>query len=104
MCVLENCVANSTSQPVHWTPIADTPYKRSSLFTNSKQPVLVGGFREDRTTKDIHRYTPDHWEIAGQLSQPQSSPSVITISNNSFLVLGGCTDPHKVLQLLLNSV
>ena len=104
VCVLEDSVTNSSSQPIQWTPIADTPYKRSSLLTNSKQPVLIGGFREGRTTKDIHRYTPDRWEIAGQLSQPQSSPSVITISNNSFLVLGGCTDPHKVLQSLLNSV
>ena len=102
--VLEDSVTNSSFQPIKWIPIADTPYKRSTLLTNSKQPVLVGGSREGRTTKDIHRYTPDRWEVVGQLSQPQSSPSVITTSNSSFLVLGGCTNPHRVLQSLLNSV
>ena len=79
--VLENCVVNSTSQPVQWTPIADTPYKRSSLLTNSKQPVLVGGFREGRTTNK--RYPSSIIDI--QLANYHSlravrllSPSAIT--------------------------
>ena len=102
--VLEDSVTNSSSQPIQWTPIADTPYYESSLLTNSKQPVLVGGFRGGRPTKAIHLYTPDHWEVVGQLSEPRINSIVITISDNSFLVFGGHTDPYNSRQTLLNSV
>ena len=102
--VLEDSVTNSSSQPIQWTPIADTPYKRSSLLTNSKQPVLVGGHKGGQLTKAIHLYTPDHWEVVGQLSEPRIRPAIFTISDNSFLVFGGHTDPYNDLQSLLSSV
>ena len=102
--LLEDSVTNSSSQPIQWTPIADTPYYRSSLLTNSKQPVLVGGFEGHQPTKAIHLYTRDHWEVVGQLSEPRIESAVITISDNSFLVLSGHTDPYNVVQSLLNSV
>ena len=102
--VLEDSVTNSSSQPIQWTPIADTPYYQSSLLTNSKQPVLVGGHRGGQSTKAIHLYTPDHWEVVGQLSDPRIRSAVITISDNSFLVFGGHTNPYNDLQSLLSSV
>ena len=101
--VLEDSVTNSSSQPIQWTPIADTLYYRSSLLTNSKQPVLVGGEIGDQPTKAIHLYTPDHWEVVGQLSEPRMRSAVITISDNSFLVFGGHINPYNV-QSQLNSV
>ena len=102
--VLEDSVTNSSSQPIQWTPIADIPYFSASLLTNSKQPVLVGGFEGGQPTTAIHLYTPDHWEVVGQLSEPRIRPTVVTISNNSFLMIGGYTDPLNPLQSLLNSV
>ena len=102
--VLEDSVTNSSSQPIQWTPIANTPYYESFLLTNSKQPVLVGGHRGGQPTKAIHLYTPDHWEVVGQLSEPRMESAVVTISDNSFLVLGGHSDPYNALQSLLNSV
>ena len=104
VCVLEDSVTNSSSQPIQWTPIAISPYHNSSLLTNSKQPVLVGGHRGGQPTKAIHLYTPDHWKVVGQLSEPRIRPAVVTISDTSFLVFGGYTivqDPH---QSLLKSV
>ena len=104
--VLEDSVTNSSSQPIQWTPIANSPYYRSSLLTNSKQPVLVGGHsRGGQPTKDIHLYTPDldHCEVVGQLSEPRIRPVVVTISDNSFLVFSGRTDPSN-LHSQLNSV
>ena len=101
--VLEDSVTNSSSQPIQWTPIADTPYYRSSLLTNSKRPVLVGGFEGRQPTKAIYFYTPDHWEVVGQLSEARIRSAVITISDNSFLVFGGRTDPLNI-QSRLNSV
>ena len=101
--VLEDSVTNSSSQPIQWTPIADTLYKSSSLLSNGKQPVLVGGFREGQPTKAIHLYTPDHWEVVGQLSEPRIRPAVVTISGDSFLVFGGLADPLN-LHSQLNSV
>ena len=103
--VLEDSVTNSSSQPIQWTPIAYTPYHQSSLLTNSKQPVLVGGDgRGGQPTKAIHLYTPDYWKVVGQLSEPRIRSAVITISDNSFLVFGGHTDPYNSTQSLLTSV
>ena len=102
--VLEDSVTNSSSQPIQWTPIADTPYFGSSLLTNSKQPVLVGGFRGGRPTRDISLYTPNHWEIVSHLSEPRIRPAVAAISDTSFLVFGGYTDVQHPSQSLLKTV
>ena len=102
--VLEDSVTNSSSQPIQWTPIADTPYYQSSLLTNSKQPVLVGGHRGGKPTKDISLYTPNRWEIIGHLSVPRIRSAVVTISDTSFLVVGGFTNPYDPLKSLLKNV
>ena len=102
--VLEDSVTNSSSQPIQWTPIANVPYYQSSLHTNSKQPVLVGGHRGGQPTKDISLYTPDLWKIVGHLSEPRVRPAVVVISDTSFLVFGGYTNPYDPFQSLLKSV
>ena len=102
--VLEDSVTNSSSQPIQWTPIADTPYKSSSLLTNSKQPVLVGGHRRGQPTKAISLHTPNRWEIVGHLSEPRTRPAVVAINDTSFLVFGGLTDVQDPFQSLLKSV
>ena len=101
--VLEDSVTNSSSQPIHWTPIANTPSYSSSLLTNSKQPVLVGG-RRGQPAKDIYLYMPDRWKIVSHLSEPRTRPAVVTISDNSFLVFGGYTNLYDPLQSSLKSV
>ena len=101
--VLEDSVTNPSSQPIQWTPIANTPYVGSSLLTNSKQPVLVGGHR-DQPTKDISLYTPNWWKIVGHLSEPRIRPAVVAISDTSFLVFGGYTDVQNPFQSSLKSV
>ena len=102
--ILEDSVTNSSSQPIQWTPIADTPYKSPSLLTNSKQPIFVGGHRGGQPTKDIYLYIPDHWEIVGHLSEPRIRPAATAISDTSFLVFGGYTNPYDSLKSLLKSV
>ena len=102
--VLEDSVTNSSSQPIQWTPIANTLYYDASLLTNSKQPVLVGGDRGGQPTKDIYLYVPNRWEIIGHLSEPRIGPAVVTNSDTSFLVFGGCTDVQHPLMSLLKSV
>ena len=102
--VLEDSVTNSSSQPIQWTPIANTPYKSPSLLTKSKQPVLVGGRSRGQPTKDISLYTPNRWEIVGHLSEPRIRPAVVAISDTSFLVFGGVTDVQHPFQSLLKSV
>ena len=103
--VLEDSVTNSSSQPIQWTPIANTLYYLSCLLTNSKQPILVGGRSiVGQPTKDISLYTPNRWEIVGHLSEPRIRPAVVTINDTSFLVFGGCTDPQNQIQSLVKSV
>ena len=104
VCVLEDSVTNSSSQLIQWASIADTPYKQPSLLTNSKQPVLVGGHRGGQPTNGIYLYAPDHWEQIGQQLEPRIRPAVASISDTSFLVFGGYTDPYDVHHSLLQSV
>ena len=102
--VLEESVNNPSSPPIQWTPIADTPYYVSSLLINSKQPVLVGGHRGGPATRNIYAFRSDQWDLIGELSEQRIGPGVLTISDSSFLVFGGSTDPYNPLQSLLNSV
>ena len=102
--VLEDSVTTASSQPIQWTPIADTPYKRSSLLTNSKQPILVGGHKGGQPTKEIYRYVPDHWEHIGQLSEARIRSSAVAINCHAFMVFSGCTVPHDPLHSPLDTV
>ena len=102
--VLEESVSNPSSQPIQWTPIPHIPYYESSLLTNSKQPVLVGGYRGGQPTRNIYAFRSDQWDLVGELSEQRIRPTVLTISDSSFLVFGGHTDPSSPLQSLLSSV
>ena len=102
--MLMESVSNPSSQPIEWTTIADTPCYRSRLLTNSKQPVLVGGVRGDQPTRNIYAFRSDQWDLVGELSEQRIRPAVLTISDSSFLVFGGCTDPHNARQTSVNSV
>ena len=101
--VLEESVSNPLSRPLQWTPIADTPFYRSSLLINSKQPVLVGGERGP-ATRNIYALRSEQWDLIGELSEQRIRPAVLTISDSAFLVFGGCTDPTNPYQSLLSSV
>ena len=104
--VLEDSVSNTSSQPMQWTPIADTLYDEPSLLTNSKQPVLVGGHRGGQPTRNIYAFSSNQWDLVGVLSEQRIRPAVLAISDSSFLVLGGQTDPYSPYQSvrMLNSV
>ena len=102
--VLEESVSNPSSQPIQWTPIADTPYEDSSLLTNSKEPVLVGGVRGGQPTRNIYAFSSDQWDLIGELSEQHIIPAVLAISDSSFLVFGGHTDPYNQFYSLLSSV
>ena len=95
--------SNMTSQ---WTCIANTPYYGSSLLLNSKQPVLIGGFRARELTRGIYLYKSEQWECVGELvvSSPLMRPAVTAVGSNSFLVIGGHTNPYNYKVSLLNNV
>ena len=103
---LEDSVINTSSQPIldQWKAITATPYKRSSLLTNSKQPILIGGHKGGQPTKEIYRYTQDRWEHIGQLSEARIRSSAVAINSHAFLVFGGCTVPHQPLHSQLKTV
>jgi hypothetical protein len=64
--VLMESVVNPSSQPLPWTPITDTPCFLPSLLANSKQPLLVGGFKGLEAVRDIYVFSSDGW--GGHLS------------------------------------
>ena len=97
---------DSTSSPVTWEKIADSPFEASSLLPNSKLPILFGGRKSDyKRRSDIFMYDPTQkrWTAVGNISTECSCPCVVPINSNAVFVCGGyrgnncCTNKTELL-------
>ena len=91
----------------HWTEIAPTPYFNSVLLQDTAHIVAVIGIDESYTpTSDVFVYDPNNnkWTKVGQLGVPCVHCAVVSLSNTSFIVCGGCTDTRDPLSTPLTSV
>jgi cell division protein FtsB len=97
---------STSNKTLQWARLANTPTYLSSLLLNSKQPVLISGFRPHEMTKAIYFYKLDQWECVGKLvaSSPLMRPAVTAIGSNSFLVVGGSTNISNYDESLVDSV
>ena len=94
------------SDPQLWTDFAPTPHYNSALLQDTAHPLAVGG-RVDplKSTTEIAMYDhhSDKWSTVGQLLEPRSRCTTVSLSSCSFLVCGGlCYDITK--NTLLSSV
>ena len=91
----------------HWTEIAPTPCYNSVLLQDTAYIVAVGGRDElFAPTSDVFVYDPNNnkWTKVGQLGVPRTRCAVVSLSNTSFIVYGGCTDTRDIRNTLLTSV
>ena len=91
--------------PHDWEEIAATPHYKSALVQNTAHPLAVGGHVSLKATSNIAVYDPrsNKWSTVGQLLEPRTMCTVVSLSRHSFLVCGGRSDPVN-RNTLLSSV
>ena len=108
--LLEQSVAEQHVQDnppqCQWIEIENTPFYLSGLLVTSHHPLVVGGHdSSDNSSSVISVFdsSANKWSNVGHCSVACCRPCLLSVSNSSFLVLGGCTDHKSVLQSLLNT-
>ena len=96
---LSKVLVGEDSGPHQWTEIAPTPHYCPALLQDTAHPLAVGG-RDDsfKSTADIAVY--DHhsnkWATVGQLLEPRTRCTAVSLSRRSFLVCGGVSDARDI--------
>ena len=105
---LSKVLVGEDSGPHQWTEIAPTPHYRSALLQDTAHPLAVGGDNDsDKPTTDIAVYDrhSNKWSTVGQLLEPHTECTAVSLSRRSFLVCGGHSDPGDMyINTKLSSV
>ena len=96
---LSKVLVGEDSGPHQWTEIAPTPHHKSTLLQDTAHPLAVGGHDDSyQSTTDIAVY--DHhsnkWSTVGQLPEPRTRCTAVSLSRRSFLVCGGLSDARDI--------
>ena len=89
--------------PHDWEEIAPTSCCGSALLQHTAHPLAIGGHDDaGKTTSNIAVYNPhsNKWSTVGQLLEPRTRFTVVSLSRHSFLVCGGRSDPMDISTLL----
>ena len=100
---LSKVLVGEDSGPHQWTEIAPTPHYRSTLLQDTAHPLAVGGHNDSvKSTTDIVVYDrhSNKWSTVGQLLEPRTRCTAVSLSRRSFLVCGGLSDPRDINTLL----
>ena len=103
---LSKVLVGEDSGPHQWTEIAPTPHYPSALLQDTAHPLAVGGYNDsfkstaDIAVSDCHS---NKWSTVGQLLEPRTRCTAVSLSRHSFLVCGGVSDARD-RNTVLNSV
>ena len=91
---LTKVLAGEDHSSHQWTEIAPTPHVNSALVQHTAHPLAVGGEVRFKSTATIAVYNShsNKWSKVGQLLEPRSLCTVVSLSRHSFLVCGGFSD------------
>ena len=92
---LSKVLVGEDSGPHQWTEVAPTPHSWSTLLQDTAHPLAVGGLDDsDKSTADIAVYDchSNKWSTVGQLLEPRTRCTAVSLSRRSFLVCGGLSD------------
>ena len=96
--VAKQHVQDDTPQ-CQWLEVENTPFYHSGLLPTSHYPLVVGGSdssNESSSVISVFDSSANKWSNVGHCSVACCRPCLLSVSNSSFLVLGGCTDPRNV--------
>ena len=100
---LSKVLVGEDSGPHQWTEIAPTPHYRSALLQDTAHPLVVGGDNDSyKSTTDIAVYDrhSNKWYTVGQLLEPRTGCTAVSLSRRSFLVCGGRSDARDINTVL----
>ena len=100
---LSKVLVGEDSGPHQWTEVAPTPHYWSALLQDTAHPLAVGGHDDsDKSTTDIAVYDrhSNKWSTVGQLLEPRTRCTAVSLSRRSFLVCGGLSDARDINTLL----
>ena len=85
--------ANELRSDDTWIKLCSAPYHDTALVPSSDPPVIVGGNSRGLPTSDISVYSPSGncWRNCTSLSSSRANVAVETISDDTFIVIGGNT-------------
>ena len=92
---LSKVLVGEASGPHQWSEIAPTQYYKSTLLQDTAHPLAVGGCDDSfKPTTDIAVYDrhSNEWSTVGQLLEPHTRCTAVSLSRHSFLVCGGLSD------------
>ena len=92
---LSKVLVGEDSGPHQWTEVAPTPHYWSTLLQDTAHPLAVGGYNDSfKPTTDIVVYDchSNKWSTVGQLLEPRTRCTAVSLSRRSFLVCGGLSD------------
>ena len=97
---------NEDRTPLRWAETAPTPLYRSALLQHTAHPLAIGGHDSHNPTPNIAVYDPcsNKWSTVGQLLEPRVRCTVVSLSRDTFMLCGGCSDVHNPQSTLLNTV
>ena len=96
---LSKVLVGEDSGPHQLTEIARTPHYKSTLLQDTAHPLAVGGGDDSyKSTTDIAVYDrhSNKWSTVGQLLEPRTRCTAVSLSRRSFLVCGGHSDPRDI--------
>ena len=103
---LVKVIENEDRSPLQWAETAPTPFYMSTLLQHTAHPLAVGGDDDSaKPTPNIAVYDPrsNKWSTVGQLLEPRVGCAVVSLSRDTFMVCGGCSDACNS-SALLNTV
>lgn len=76
-----------------WIKVPKAPHAGTAILPNSCPPVIIGGQGHEDITSDITMLDTqsNSWKKVDALESPRRYAAVVSISDDSFLVIGGCT-------------
>ena len=92
---------------LQWAETAPTPFYQFALLQSTAHPLAIGGDDVSyKPTPNIAVYDPrsNKWSTVGQLLEPRVRCAVVSLSRDTFMVCGGCSDSWNPLSTLLNTV
>ena len=98
---LTKVLMNKDCSRYDWEEITATPHYYSALLQDTTHPLAVGGHdNSDQTTPNIFVYDrhSNKWSTVGQLLEPRTLCTVVSLSRCSFLVCGGGRDRTTLLS------
>ena len=104
--VISSAAQLTSNQTAHWTKLPKAPHFNTAMIPNSCPLVIIGGKIKGVPTVDIKALdVPNNsWKKIASLTTARVSTTIVPISHDSILVIGGHTSGRGVEEAKAHSI